>query len=94
VAPAAGPHVGPWPLLLALLACIVVNSLLDLLVPWVMGFVFVDRVIRQARLDELWIVAATLLAIFAAQKLFGFLQECVYEPRLQPLNGEPIVIGL
>lgn len=70
---------GAWHLLAGLLFCIIINSLLELAIPSVMGFMLFDRVIKNANLSLLPIVAAALIAIFVLQKLFTFLQEYLYE---------------
>jgi subfamily B ATP-binding cassette protein MsbA len=62
-------------LLLALFSCIIIKSLLELAIPWVMGFMLFDGVIAKRNLDGLPKVVAVLTVIFLAQKLFSFLQE-------------------
>mgnify|MGYP001279713180 CR=1 FL=1 len=42
-----------WQLLAALISCIIVKSLLELAVPWVMGFMLFDGVIAKRNLDAL-----------------------------------------
>lgn len=64
-----------WHLMAALLACIIIKSLLELAVPWVMGFMLFDGVIRGGDLSQLPLVIAILIGIFVTQKLFAFLQE-------------------
>ena len=71
--------VGIWPLLASTLVCILAGSLLELTVPWVMGFLLLDTVIKQARLDELPRVVFLLVAIFLGQKGVGFLQDYFQE---------------
>jgi subfamily B ATP-binding cassette protein MsbA len=66
---------GVWPLLAATLVCILAGSLLELAVPWVMGFLLLDTVVKEARLDQLPRVVFLLVAIFIGQKLVGFLQD-------------------
>jgi subfamily B ATP-binding cassette protein MsbA len=68
-----------WPLLTAALVCILAASLLDLAVPWVMGFLLLDTVIKEARLDELPRLVFLLVAIFLGQKGIGFLQDYFQE---------------
>jgi ABC-type multidrug transport system fused ATPase/permease subunit len=68
-----------WLLILALLGCIGVKSLLELAVPWVMGFMLFDGVIRNRDLSGLPLVLGILTAIFLAQKVFSFLQEYLNE---------------
>jgi subfamily B ATP-binding cassette protein MsbA len=68
-----------WHLLLALFLCIIAKSLLDLAVPWVMGFMLFDGVIAKGDLNALPKVVAALVAIFLAQKGFSFLQEYLNE---------------
>ncbi len=71
--------VGVWPLLALALVCILASSLLELAVPWVMGFLLLDTVVKQARLDELPRVVFLLVAIFLGQKGVGFLQDYFQE---------------
>jgi subfamily B ATP-binding cassette protein MsbA len=66
---------GVWPLLAATLVCILAASLLELAVPWVMGFLLLDTVVKQARLDQLPRVVFLLVAIFLGQKVIGLLQD-------------------
>ncbi|HKZ78500.1 MAG TPA: ABC transporter ATP-binding protein [Pyrinomonadaceae bacterium] len=68
-----------WRLLLALFSCIIVKSLLELAVPWVMGFMLFDGVIAKQNLSALPKVVAALTALFLAQKAFSFLQEYLNE---------------
>ncbi len=70
---------GVWPLLAALLVCILAGSLLELAVPWITGFLLLDRVIKEARLDELPRVVFLLVAIFLGQKGVGFFQDYFQE---------------
>ncbi len=78
-----------WLLILALLGCIGVKSLLELAVPWVMGFMLFDGVIRNKDLSGLPLVLGILTAIFLAQKVFSFLQEYLNE-----LTNQQIVHSL
>ena len=66
---------GVWPLLATTLVCILAGSLLELAVPWVMGFLLLDTVIKGARLDQLPHVVFLLVAIFLGQKGVGCLQD-------------------
>ena len=68
-----------WHLLLALFSCIIIKSLLELAVPWVMGFMLFDGVIAKKNLSALPQVIVVLSAIFLAQKIFSFLQEYLDE---------------
>ena len=68
-----------WQLLAALISCIIIKSLLELAVPWVMGFMLFDGVIAKRNLNALPKVIVTLVAIFLAQKAFSFLQEYLDE---------------
>ena len=70
---------GVWPLLAAAFVCILAGSLLELAVPWVMGFLLLDTVVKQARLDLLPRVVFLLVAIFLGQKGVGFLQDYFQE---------------
>src|SRR5437773_7334881 len=71
--------VGVWPLLASALVCILASSLLELAVPWVMGFLLLDTVVKEARLDALPRVVFLLVAIFLGQKGVGFLQDYFQE---------------
>jgi subfamily B ATP-binding cassette protein MsbA len=66
---------GVWPLLTATLVCILAASLLELAVPWVMGFLLLDTVVKAGRLDQLPRVVFLLVAIFVGQKVIGFFQD-------------------
>ncbi len=68
-----------WRLLAALFTCIIIKSLLELAIPWVMGFMLFDAVIAKGNLSLLPSVVITLSAIFVAQKFFSFLQEYLNE---------------
>lgn len=65
--------------LVALFSCIIIKSLLELSVPWVMGFMLFDGVIAKRNLSALPWVVAVLAAVFVAQKVFSFLQEYLNE---------------
>jgi subfamily B ATP-binding cassette protein MsbA len=64
-----------WRPLLLLTFAIVANSLLDLSVPWVMGFMLLDRVVKRAELGQLPLVVMVLTAIFLGQKATDFCKE-------------------
>ena len=64
-----------WHLLAGAVLFLIANSLLDLAVPWVMGFVLLDRVIKRSDLGQLPVVVALLLGIFVAQKVSDFLAD-------------------
>lgn len=68
-----------WVLLAGLFACIIIKALLELAVPWVMGFMLFDDVIAKRNINALPRVVAILIAIFIAQKAFSFLQEYLNE---------------
>ncbi|HYE72180.1 MAG TPA: ABC transporter ATP-binding protein, partial [Blastocatellia bacterium] len=68
-----------WRSLTLLCISLIATSLLELAVPWVIGFMIVDRVIRRGQLSELPNIILILTAIFIAQQLFSFLQEYVQE---------------
>lgn len=68
-----------WHLLLALFVCIIAKSLLELALPWVIGFMLLDGVIAKADLDKLPLVVGLLTAIFLGQKAFTFLQDYFHE---------------
>jgi len=61
-----------WPLLAGAVLFLLTNSLLDLAVPWVMGFLLLDRVVRVGDLGQLPVVVALLVGIFVAQKVSDF----------------------
>src|SRR6266705_4213405 len=64
-----------WHLLAWAVVFLIANSLLDLAVPWVMGFVLLDRVVRRGDLGQLPVVVALLVGIFVAQKVSDFLAD-------------------
>jgi len=64
-----------WHLLVGLFVCILANSLLELAVPWVIGFMLLDGVVKRAELGRLPLVVMVLTGIFIAQKGFAFGQE-------------------
>src|SRR5437867_2252127 len=64
-----------WRLLVGAVLCLLTNSLLDLAVPWVMGFVLLDRVIKRGDVGQLPVVVALLVGIFVAQKVSDFLAD-------------------
>jgi subfamily B ATP-binding cassette protein MsbA len=68
-----------WPLLAGLFAAIAAGALLELAVPWVMGFMLLDGVIRDRNLTALPLVALLLTGIFVGQKVCGFAQEYLHE---------------
>ena len=68
-----------WHLMLALIACIAVTALLELAVPWVMGFMLFDGVIKGGDTARLPRVVFALAAIFLGQKVFSFLREYLDE---------------
>ncbi|HEX2710889.1 MAG TPA: ABC transporter ATP-binding protein [Candidatus Acidoferrales bacterium] len=61
-----------WKLLTLLFLAVVSNSLLDLAVPWVMGFVLLDKVVRRSNLNLLPLVVTLLAVIFLGQKVTDF----------------------
>jgi subfamily B ATP-binding cassette protein MsbA len=68
-----------WLLLAGLFTCIIIKALLELAVPWIMGFMLFDDVIAKRNISALPRVSAILIAIFLAQKAFSFLQEYLNE---------------
>src|SRR6058998_494298 len=62
-----------WYLLAWAVLFLIANSLLDLAVPWVMGFVLLDRVVKRGDLGQLPVVVALLVGIFLGQKVSDFL---------------------
>src|SRR5881628_2427910 len=64
-----------WRLLTGAVLFLLANSLLDLAVPWVMGFLLLDRVVRRGDLGQLPVVVALLVGIFVAQKVSDFLAD-------------------
>jgi ATP-binding cassette, subfamily B, bacterial MsbA len=68
-----------WHLLSALFLCLIIKSLLELAVPWVMGFMLFDGVIAKGNLSGLPAVCMVLAVVFLLQKVFSFLQEYLGE---------------
>jgi subfamily B ATP-binding cassette protein MsbA len=68
-----------WRLLLGLGLCIAATSLLDLAVPWVIGFLLIDRVIKKNQIHALPFVLLLLTAIFVGQRIAGFGQDYLQE---------------
>src|SRR2546422_1733848 len=64
-----------WRLLAGAILFLLTDSLLDLAVPWVMGFLLLDRVVRRGDLGQLPVVVALLIGIFVAQKVADFLAD-------------------
>ena len=64
-----------WHLLTGAALFLITNSLLELAVPWVTGFLLLDRVIKRADLGQLPVVVALLVGIFVAQKISDFLSD-------------------
>ena len=70
---------GPWPLLAVVGASIAAASLLELAVPWVIGFLLIDGAVKERDLSRLPGVALLLLGIFVAQRGFSFVKDYVQE---------------
>lgn len=68
-----------WHLLAALGICIVSTSLLDLAVPWIVGFLLIDRVIKPKDLSHLPFVVMLISVAFLGQQVFGFGQDYFQE---------------
>lgn len=68
-----------WRSLTLLCLSLIASSLLELAVPWVIGFMLVDRVIKRGQLRDLPNVVMLLAVIFIAQQLFSFLEEYIQE---------------
>lgn len=68
-----------WHLLAALGICIVSTSLLDLAVPWIIGFLLIDRVIKPKDLSHLPLVVMLISVAFLGQQVFGFGQDYFQE---------------
>ncbi|HKF20087.1 MAG TPA: ABC transporter ATP-binding protein [Candidatus Angelobacter sp.] len=68
-----------WRLLGALGVAIVATSLLELAVPWVIGFQLIDRVIRHRDPAHLPQVVLLLTAIFIGQQVLGFAKDYLQE---------------
>ena len=64
-----------WHLLAWAVVFLIANSLLDLAVPWVMGFVLLDRVVKRGDLGQLPVVVTLLVGIFLGQKVSDFLAD-------------------
>lgn len=68
-----------WRLLGALGVAIIAGSLLELAVPWVIGFLLIDHVIRHHDTALLPRVALLLIAIFIGQRILGFAKDYLQE---------------
>jgi len=64
-----------WHLLTGAALFLITNSLLELAVPWVTGFLLLDRVVKRGDLGGLPVVVALLVGIFVAQKVSDFLSD-------------------
>jgi subfamily B ATP-binding cassette protein MsbA len=70
---------GVWNLLVALGACVIGGALLDLAVPWIIGFLLLDRVIKQHDPSRLPSVVLLLTGVFVGQQIIDFVQNVVQE---------------
>jgi ATP-binding cassette, subfamily B, bacterial MsbA len=68
-----------WRVLLGLGFCIAATSLLDLAVPWVIGFLLLDRVIKKNDIHALPSVVLLLTGIFVCQRIAEFGQDYLQE---------------
>jgi ABC-type multidrug transport system fused ATPase/permease subunit len=74
-----GYALGVWNLLVTLGACVIAGSLLDLAVPWIMGFLLVDRVIKQHDPSRLPFVVVLLTGVFVGQRITDFVRNVTQE---------------
>ena len=70
---------GIWTLLVALTACVIAGALLDLAVPWILGFLLLDRVIRQQDPSRLPFVVLLLTLVFLGQQIIDFVKSVTQE---------------
>jgi subfamily B ATP-binding cassette protein MsbA len=70
-----GYALGVWHLLVSLGICILATSLLDLAGPWIIGFLLVDRVIKQHDPNRLPLVMILISSAFLGQQVFEFGQD-------------------
>ena len=68
-----------WQVLGGLGVCIIATSLLDLAVPWVIGFLLLDRVIKKNDIHALPLVLLLLTGVFVGQRIAGFGQDYLQE---------------
>ena len=74
-----GYAAGVWPILTTLGICIVGSTLLDLVRPWIFGFLLLDRVIRHRDLSHLATVVYLLIGAFIGQQIFDFGSDVLQE---------------
>jgi subfamily B ATP-binding cassette protein MsbA len=77
-----------WRLLSLVTICVIGTSLLDLAVPWVIGFLLVDRVIRQQDPGRLPFVVLLLMGIFLGQRVLEFGKDYLQELANQRVLNE------
>lgn len=70
---------GVWHLLALLAIVLVSNALLDLAIPWIIGFLLIDRVIRQHDPGQILFVVLLLTAAVVGQQVTEFLQQYLQE---------------
>jgi len=74
-----GYALGVWNLLLALVLCVIASSLLELAVPWIIGFLLLDRVIKQHEPNRLPFVVFLLTGAFVGQQIIEFVKNVTQE---------------
>ena len=79
---------GVWNLLLAVGFCVIASSLLELAVPWIIGFLLLDRVIRQHDPSRLPFVVLLLTGAFLGQQITDFVKNVTLELANQRLVNQ------
>ncbi len=74
-----GYALGVWNLLLTLVLCVIASSLLELAVPWIIGFLLLDRVIKQHDPNRLPFVVFLLTGAFVGQQIVEFVKNVTQE---------------
>jgi subfamily B ATP-binding cassette protein MsbA len=70
---------GVWKLLVGLGVCILGSTLLDLVRPWIFGFLLLDRVIRHRDMNQLPVVIWLLAGAFIGKQVFDFFTDVLQE---------------
>lgn len=68
-----------WNLVLTLVLCVIASSLLELAVPWIIGFLLLDRVIKQHDPNGLPFVVFLLTGAFVGQQIVEFVKNVTQE---------------
>ncbi|MBI3668905.1 MAG: ABC transporter ATP-binding protein [Acidobacteria bacterium] len=74
-----GYALGVWNLLLTLVLCVIASSLLELAIPWIIGFLLLDRVIKQHDPNRLPFVVFLLTGAFVGQQIVEFVKNVTQE---------------